>query len=72
MEHTRLLESPMPNAAESERGILGSIFLDNSLIAEASESLLPDDFYVPSHRRIFQVMLALFSHGAEIKPHPCR
>ena len=48
--------------------ILGAILLDNGLISQAIEQLRPEDFYVPSHRRIFVAMIALFEHGAEINP----
>ena len=63
-----LLERPLPSSPDSERAILGSIILDNSLIAQAVELLKPDDFYVPSNRRIFQSMIALFERGSEINP----
>src|SRR5260370_14036068 len=62
------LERALPSSPDTERGILGSIFLDNSLIAQAIELLRPEDFYVPSHRRIFLAMIALFERGAEINP----
>lgn len=42
--------------------------LDNGLISQAIELLRPEDFYVPSHRRIFIAMIALFERGAEINP----
>jgi replicative DNA helicase len=42
--------------------------LDNSLIAQAVEMLDPDDFYVPSNRRIFKAMRALFEQSSEITP----
>jgi replicative DNA helicase len=61
-------ERALPNSAEAERAILGAIVLDNGLIAQAIEQLKPDDFYVPSHRRIFIAMIALFERGAEINP----
>src|SRR6266705_3454086 len=63
-----LLERPLPSSPDSERAILGSIILDNSLIAQAVELLKADDFYVPSNRRIFQSMIALFERGSEINP----
>ncbi len=63
-----LLERPLPSSPDSERAILGSIILDNSLIAQAVELLKSDDFYVPSNRRIFQSMIALFERGSEINP----
>jgi replicative DNA helicase len=62
------LERSLPNSAEAERAILGGIVLDNGLISQAIELLRPEDFYVPSHRRIFIAMTALFERGAEINP----
>lgn len=61
-------ERPLPNSPEAERAILGAILLDNALISQAIELLKPEDFYVPSHRRIFLAMIALFEVGAEINP----
>jgi replicative DNA helicase len=62
----QMLERPLPNSAEAERAILGAIMLDNALVTQAIEQLRPDDFYVPSHRRIFLAMVALFERGSEI------
>src|SRR4051812_11334387 len=62
----QMLERPLPNSAEAERAILGAIILDNALISQAIEQLRPEDFYVPSHRRIFLAMIALFERGSEI------
>ena len=59
-------ERALPNSAEAERAILGAILLDNGLISQAIEQLKAEDFYVPSHRRIFLAMIALFERGAEI------
>ena len=42
--------------------------LDNSLISQAIELLKPEDLYVPSHRKIFMAMIALFERSAEINP----
>src|SRR6202165_437843 len=62
------LERSLPHSAEAERAILGGIVIDNGLISQAIELLRPEDFYVPSHRRIFTAMIALFERGAEINP----
>jgi replicative DNA helicase len=62
------LERSLPHSAEAERAILGGVILDNGLISQAIELLRPEDFYVPSHRRIFVAMTALFERGAEINP----
>ena len=61
-------ERQLPNSADAERAILGAILLDNGLISQAIEQLRPEDFYVPSHRRIFVGMISLFERGAEINP----
>jgi replicative DNA helicase len=65
-EHT--FERSLPNSSEAERAILGAIILDNGLVSQAIELLKPEDFYVPSHRRIFVAMIGLFERGAEINP----
>ncbi len=62
------LERPLPSSPESERAILGSILLDNALISQAIELVRANDFYVSSHKRVFQAMLFLFDHHSEINP----
>jgi replicative DNA helicase len=62
------LERPLPSSPETEKAILGAVILDNSLIAEAALFLTAADFYIPSHRKIFVAMLALFEVGSEINP----
>ncbi|HUE83227.1 MAG TPA: replicative DNA helicase [Pyrinomonadaceae bacterium] len=62
------LERSLPNSSEAERAILGGVIIDNGLISQAIELLKAEDFYVPSHRRIFIAMIALFERGAEINP----
>lgn len=63
-----ILDRPLPSSPETEKAILGAVILDNTLIAQAIEMLKPADFYVPSHRRIFTAMIALFERGSEINP----
>src|SRR2546426_134794 len=69
-----LLERSLPSSPETERALLGSILLDNSLIAQAVELLKPNDFYIPSHRRVFMAMIALaderIRQGFEHIKHP--
>src|SRR5260370_18745392 len=63
-----ILDRALPSSPDTERAILGAIILDNTLIAQAVELLKPNDFYVPSHRRIFIAMISLFERGSEINP----
>lgn len=65
---SQAFERALPNSSEAERAILGAILLDNGLINQAIEMLEPSDFYVPSHRRVFTAMKALFERGSEINP----
>src|SRR3954453_7532085 len=62
------LEKPLPSSEESERVILGSIILDNALIAQTVEHLRPEDFYSPLNRRVFAAMIALFEKQKQIDP----
>ncbi len=68
MSTPKKLSPEPPNYLDAERYILGAILNDNQYYAEAAESLLPDDFYLDSHRRIFLRMGELVdkSHGVDI------
>lgn len=62
------MNDELPHSREAERAILGSILLDGSLIHEAQELLLPDQFYVSSHRRLFEAMIRLVEQKCAIDP----
>jgi replicative DNA helicase len=53
------LEKGLPHNLEAERSVLGAIMLDNGLLNQAIELLKTDDFYLSSHRLVFQQMLGL-------------
>lgn len=44
----------VPRSLEAERSVLGSMLLDANSIADVSQKLRPEDFYVPQHRLIFE------------------
>lgn len=52
-------EKGLPSNVEAERSILGAILLDNTVCNQAIELLRRDDFFLDSHRRIFEKMIAL-------------
>ncbi|HWO00247.1 MAG TPA: replicative DNA helicase [Blastocatellia bacterium] len=52
-------EKGLPSNVEAERSILGAILLDNAVCNQAIELLKRDDFFLDSHRRIFDKMVAL-------------
>jgi len=49
----------LPSNVEAERSILGAILLDNAVCNQAIELLRREDFFLDSHRRIFDKMIAL-------------
>ena len=60
------LEKGLPANLEAERLVLGSILLDDSVYLEVAATILPDDFSIEKHRRIFSRMGDLFQRGERI------
>jgi replicative DNA helicase len=56
----------MPASIEAERSILGAILLDNLAYNEAAETLKADDFYLDSHRRLFNRIMDLMETGRPV------
>ena len=50
---------PLPHSVQAERGVLGSILLNPSEFPPALDRLAPEDFFLPSHARIFAHMMEL-------------
>ena len=48
-----------PQNVEAEQAVLGAVLLDNQALSKALEILHPDEFYRPSHQRIFKTMVEL-------------
>jgi len=53
------LDKGLPSNVEAERSILGAILLDNAVCNQAIELLRREDFFLDSHRRIFDKMVGL-------------
>ena len=62
------LERALPHSSEAERSVIGNILIDNEIIYQAIQTLRPPDFYVPSHRKIYDVIERLYELGSEISP----
>jgi len=60
------LQRGLPASIDAERSILGAILLDNVSYSEASQSLIPDDFSLDSHRRIYARMMELQERGRAV------
>ena len=52
-----------PQNLEAERGLLGSILLDNHFVDEVADVLIADHFYLDSHQRIYKAILRLHESG---------
>jgi replicative DNA helicase len=59
-------EKGLPSNVEAERSILGAILLDNAVCNQAIEMMRREDFFLDSHRRIFDKMVALTERGMPI------
>ena len=60
------LEKTLPNNLEAERSILGAILLDDKAMLTVFETLRSQDFYLESHRRVFEKMLQLMNNSRPI------
>jgi len=52
-----------PHSLEAEQGVLAAVLLDNDLMNGVAEVLRPEDFYLGSHRALYQVMLDLYERN---------
>jgi replicative DNA helicase len=59
-------EKGLPSNVEAERSILGAILLDNSVCNQAIELIRREDFFLDSHRRIYEKMVFLTERGQPI------
>ena len=55
----RALGKKLPAAAEAEKALLGALLLNDENVASAVELLKPDDFYIYSHKAIYECIVAL-------------
>ena len=60
------LEKTLPSNLEAERSILGAILLDDKAFLSVFETLKAQDFYLESHRRIFEKMSNLTNSSRPI------
>lgn len=61
-----LLGQRLPCNLDAEKSVLGAVLINDSFFTQVNELLLPDDFYSPSHRAIYEVYCALSHTGKRI------
>ena len=49
-----------PQNLEAEQSVLGSLLIDPSAMLKVADLLLPQDFYVPAHQKIYNAVLELY------------
>src|SRR5918911_2545019 len=59
-------EKGRPSNVEAERSILGATLLNTAVVNQAIELLRREDFFLDSHRRIYEKMISLSERGAAI------
>ncbi|MCM1227785.1 MAG: replicative DNA helicase [Clostridium sp.] len=63
MDYPDFSDKEMPYSLEAEQTILGSILIDQSVISVVLEKIRPDCFYNEQHRKLFNIMLRMFTSG---------
>lgn len=56
----------IPQNIEAEEAVLGAILVNPNVITKVVEFLIPDSFYKPAHRYIYEAMLQLFNQNERI------
>jgi replicative DNA helicase len=57
-----------PHSEEAERGVLGSVLLDAGRVMDlcVESQIVPDSFYVPAHRTLYEALCGLHAKTAPI------
>ena len=55
-----------PNNLEAEMALLGSVLVDNEMMAAVSEIVRPNDFYALVHETIFLALVELYERGEPV------
>ena len=48
-----------PQEIEAEKSVLGALMLDKNAIIKVADLITPEDFYQPSHSKIYKSILEL-------------
>ncbi len=56
----------VPHNIEAEIAVLGSIVLNESLMVELQDEIIPDDFYDERNKTIYKAMLSLYNENKNI------
>lgn len=54
-----VLGKTLPANIDAERAVLGALLLNDESVSTVSEIIIPDDFYSPAHKMIYQAIIDL-------------
>jgi len=60
------LEKTLPHNLDAERAVLGAILLEDTALLTIFETIKSQDFYLDSHRKVFERMLHLMNNSRPI------
>lgn len=63
MEFEDIAAREMPHSVEAEQTVLGAVLLEPELLATIMNYVKPESFYVAKHRKLFSIILRLFTMG---------
>lgn len=56
---TEIFGKTLPANSDAERSVIGALLLNDEYFTKIAEILLPDDFYAPAHKLIYQAIVDL-------------
>src|SRR5260221_9703913 len=56
-------DRPPPQNVDAEKGLLGSILLENHVLDDVADMLHADHFYLDRHQRIYRAIMRLHESG---------
>ena len=56
-------ELSYPHNSEAERAVLGACLISREAIETVTEILIPEDFYEPNYRELYELIIGLYSAG---------
>ena len=54
-----LLRNVPPHSVDAERAVLGALLIDSRAVDDVAQLLSPEEFYLPGHQRLYEVILDL-------------
>ncbi|HNU96450.1 MAG TPA: DnaB-like helicase N-terminal domain-containing protein, partial [Candidatus Magasanikbacteria bacterium] len=55
-----------PQDIEAEKSVLGALMIDKNAVTKIADSIMPPDFYLTAHQKIYEAVLELFGKNQPI------